>query len=179
MANNTQKIILETFEDMLDRMPLEKITVTALIKECNIGRNTFYYHYDDIYDLLDDTLRREFSQYGNAVQDEDWKSVLKALMYSCRERKRTVYHIYHSLSRDRFEQYMFRKTDSAVYNYIRPIAETRGVDPERTEIIAEIVKYSFAGFLTRFLWNDMKDDIEENVDKIGKILEELLDKMLQ
>ena len=56
MANSTQNVILDTFEDMLERMPLEKITVTALIKACNIGRNTFYYHYEDIYALLDDLL---------------------------------------------------------------------------------------------------------------------------
>ena len=44
MANHTQNLILETFANMLEQTPLDKITVTALIKECNIGKNTFYYH---------------------------------------------------------------------------------------------------------------------------------------
>lgn len=69
MANYTQKLIIETFEDMPKRMPLEKITVTALIKECNIGRNTFYYHYEDIYVLLDDMLIKALGQYENAIED--------------------------------------------------------------------------------------------------------------
>lgn len=56
MANYTQKLIIDTFNEMLDRMPFDKITVTALIKECQIGRNTFYYHYQDIYELLDEAL---------------------------------------------------------------------------------------------------------------------------
>ena len=69
MANYTQKLIIDTFENMPERMPLEKITVTALIKECNIGRNTFYYHYEDIYVLLDDMLIKALGQYENAIED--------------------------------------------------------------------------------------------------------------
>ena len=76
LANHTQNLILETFANMLEQMPFEKITVTALIRECNIGRNTFYYHYEDIYALLDDTLSRSIGKYENAVQNEDWKSVI-------------------------------------------------------------------------------------------------------
>lgn len=178
MANYTQKLIIETFENMLERMPLEKITVTALIKECNIGRNTFYYHYADIYALLDDALIKALGQYENAVQDGDWKSVMTSLLYACRENKRKVYHIYGSLSRDRLEQYLFSRTDDSISNYIRHIAQTRDVDPERVEIVADIVKYSVIGYIMRFFWNDMKGDIEEGVEKYGVVFDELLDKML-
>lgn len=178
MANYTQDLILETFENMLERMPFEKITVTALIRECNIGRNTFYYHYEDIYALLDDALLKALGQYENAIQDGDWKSVMKSLLYACRENKNKVYHIYHSLSRDRMEHYMFSRTDNSVYNYIRQIAEARNADPERVKVVAEIVRYSVGGLILQFFWNDMKYDIEENVDKYGIIFDELLDKMI-
>ena len=73
MANFTQNLIIETFENMLEHFPLEKITVTALIKECNIGRNTFYYHYEDIYALLDDALQKALGQYETSIQEGDWK----------------------------------------------------------------------------------------------------------
>lgn len=149
MANYTQKLIIETFEDMPKRMPLEKITVTALIKECNIGRNTFYYHYEDIYVLLDDMLIKALGQYENAIEDWDQKSVMKALLYACRENKRKVYHIYHSLSRDRQEQYLFNRTDDSIYNYIYQMAKTRGVDLERAAIVANIVKYFVVGYVIR------------------------------
>ncbi|MBQ4506151.1 MAG: TetR/AcrR family transcriptional regulator C-terminal domain-containing protein [Firmicutes bacterium] len=178
MANYTQKLIIETFENMLEHMPLEDITVTALTKECNIGRNTFYYHYEDIYALLDDALLRALGQYENSVQDGDWKSMMKSLLYACRENKKKVYHIYNSLSRDRLEQYIFTKTDYSISSYIHQIGEERNVDPERTEIVADIVKYSVAGYILRFFWNDMEYDIEESVDKYGPIFDELVDKML-
>ena len=38
---------------MLAEMPFYKITVSALVKRAGISPNTFYYHYEDIYDLLE------------------------------------------------------------------------------------------------------------------------------
>lgn len=83
MANYTKTLIIETFENMVESMPFDKITVTALIKECNIGRNTFYYHYEDIYALLDDILIKILKKYDDSVKETDWKDVFKSLLKSC------------------------------------------------------------------------------------------------
>ena len=176
MANSTQNIILKTFEDMLERLPFEKITVTALIKECNIGRNTFYYHYEDIYALLDDMLLKTLGQYN--VRNEDWKSVMKSLLYNCRDNKKKVDHVFNSMSRDRLEHYVFGRTDSVISSYVHEMAEASNVDSKRAEVVADIVKYSIYGFILRFFWNGMKPDIEESVDEMGIFFDELLDKML-
>lgn len=176
MANSTQNVILDTFEEMLERMPLEKITVTALIKACNIGRNTFYYHYEDIYALLDDLLIKILGQY--AVQNKDWKSTMKSLLYACRDNKRKVNHLFYSMSRDRLEQFVFGRTDSVITTYIHQIAKMRNVDPKRTEVVSDIVKYSIYGFILRFFWNGMTANIEKSVDELGSFFDELLDKML-
>lgn len=49
MAQYTQKAIIDTFRDMLKKMPFDKITVTAIVSACGISSNTFYYHYRDIH----------------------------------------------------------------------------------------------------------------------------------
>ena len=178
MANYTHDLILETFEKMLEQLPLEKITVTSLIKECNIGRNTFYYHFEDIYALVDEMLLISLGKYEDAMNDKDWKSVMKSMLYAFRDNKKKVYHLFYSLSRDRLEQYIFSRTNRPVHNYINRIAEARNVDPERAEIIADIIRYSIFGFILQFFHNDMKEDIEKSVDKYGIIFDELLEKML-
>ena len=53
MAHYTEKAIISSFQEMLEEMPFDKITVTALTKRSDISPNTFYYHYQDIYALLD------------------------------------------------------------------------------------------------------------------------------
>lgn len=50
--------IADTFSVLLERENLDKITVTKLIDECHISRQTFYYHFHDIMDVLEWTFRR-------------------------------------------------------------------------------------------------------------------------
>ena len=57
MALYTKKLIMSTFQEMLEELPFDKITVAALVKRAGISPNTFYYHYQDIYALLDAWFR--------------------------------------------------------------------------------------------------------------------------
>lgn len=50
--------IADTFSRLLEEEELDKITVTKLIEECHISRQTFYYHFHDIMDVLEWTFRR-------------------------------------------------------------------------------------------------------------------------
>lgn len=56
----TEQVINETFMEMLDEKPLEKISVTELAKRASINKGTFYLHYSDVYDLYNKTLERYF-----------------------------------------------------------------------------------------------------------------------
>lgn len=178
MANYTHKLILTTFENMLERMPLEKITVTALIRECGIGRNTFYYNYSDIYDLLSDSISNFLGQYEKAMENENWQETLKALLYACRNNRNKIYHIYNSLSRDRLERFVFARTDSSISSYISRMADSKKISPERMEVITNILKYSIYGYVLHFFWNDMNDDIEHSIDKLGSVVNEALSALL-
>lgn len=177
MANFTQGLIYDTFLSMLDKMSFDKITVTSLIKECNISRNTFYYHYEDIYDLLDDVLISLIKKYDQEAAKKDLKEVLKSMLYDCRENGTKVYNIFNSISRDRLERYIFDETNSIISHRLMKIAKEKNVDPARAQAITDIVRYSIYGFFMEFLWNGMKADIEESVDKLIDIYNELLEKM--
>ena len=48
----TKKNLAASLKKAMEKKPLSKVTVSELIKDCNINRNTFYYHFSDIYDLL-------------------------------------------------------------------------------------------------------------------------------
>ena len=48
MALYTKKLIMTTFQTMLEELPFDKITVAALVKRAGVSHNTFYYHYQDI-----------------------------------------------------------------------------------------------------------------------------------
>ena len=59
MAIDTKQMITEKLFELLSREKSENVTVKRLVEECGISRQTFYYHFQDIYDLLKWTLEQE------------------------------------------------------------------------------------------------------------------------
>lgn len=55
---NRKNVIADTFVNMVQRSGLDKITVKALIEECHISRQTFYYHFQDLMDVLEYSIRQ-------------------------------------------------------------------------------------------------------------------------
>lgn len=58
-SQNTKKMLAETLKSLLQKKSLSKITVSEIVNACQINRKTFYYHFTDIYDLLEWYLNQE------------------------------------------------------------------------------------------------------------------------
>ncbi|MBR1456867.1 MAG: TetR/AcrR family transcriptional regulator C-terminal domain-containing protein [Oscillospiraceae bacterium] len=177
MSHTTKALILDTFSEQLERMPFEKITVSGIIKTCGISRNTFYYHFDDIYDLVDQWMDQELGKFTDYA-DDDWPSSIKAFLYACRDHKKMVYHLFDSLSRDRLERYVFTATDNAIHEYVSRRAAGLKLPPQRLAAISNICRYAIIGYFLRFLWNGMHDDVEEAVNELSEVFSLIVNESL-
>lgn len=59
MNQLTKDAIAKALTDLLQERPIEKITIKDITDRCGINRQTFYYHFSDIYDLMEWTLDKE------------------------------------------------------------------------------------------------------------------------
>ena len=59
MSGFTKEIIIRTLFELLNEKPLAKITVKDIVERCGVNRNTFYYHFRDISDVVESALLRE------------------------------------------------------------------------------------------------------------------------
>ena len=50
----TQTALLEALEELIKTKKLSNITITELCTAAKINRNTFYYHYNNIFEFLDE-----------------------------------------------------------------------------------------------------------------------------
>ena len=58
--NSETKILMaQALKKLIKDRPFSKITVQDIVTECNINRNTFYYHFENNYDLLSFTYEQE------------------------------------------------------------------------------------------------------------------------
>ena len=94
MALSTNRLIMSAFQEMLVEMPFDRITVSALVKRAVVSSNTFYYHYRDIYELLDVWFRTTLSRKGNCLDNaviENFFGLLKSELL-CLQEFRSMEH---------------------------------------------------------------------------------------
>lgn len=53
LANFTQKAIRASFIKLLNQKPLSQITIKDIVDDCGVNRNTFYYYFQDLPDLVE------------------------------------------------------------------------------------------------------------------------------
>ena len=119
MANFTKKAIKDTFIAMLEERPLGEITVKDLVETCGINRNSFYYHYADIPSLIEEIVREEADETIRQFPTVD--SILEcfdAIINFTARRKKAIFHIYRSVSRDVFEHYLMDLSEYFVSRYV-------------------------------------------------------------
>ena len=170
MANYTRKAILRTFQQMLAEKSFEKITVSALVVRCEISSNTFYYHFRDIYDLLDAWLESQKTAILNDPNvDKSWDAVLRALMHRMQENPKIVYHLSNSISRERLEQCVFSSVEPQLYTFVCEQAKGQNIPEETLQMMTTFYCNSLLGFILRFLWVDMKMDVDTSVGNLNRI----------
>ena len=53
MSQITKRALEQSLKNLLLQKPLNKITISDITEDCGISRMTFYYHFKDIYDLVE------------------------------------------------------------------------------------------------------------------------------
>ena len=116
MATFTRKAIMQTFLHILKNKPLDRITVKDICEQCEINRNTFYYYFKDIYDVLEaifeDEVRLVMDEAKEGVTFHDAYARVAALILNNRE---AIMHIYASENGRVFRTYL----DAVVTQVVR------------------------------------------------------------
>ena len=77
MSGFTKEIIAKTFTEILDEKPMSKVTVRDIVERCGVNRNTFYYHFRDIPDVVEFVLKRKWDEIQEAPQEKN--SILECM----------------------------------------------------------------------------------------------------
>lgn len=147
MAKQTQRFIMSTFMQLLEGESLDKITVRDIVEECEINRNTFYYHYSDIYDLLDDVFRMETEKFmsedidENTTFGEEYERAARFVL----KYKRAIFHIYDSKKRDVLQNYLETLAFSFISRFVKKEADGYGLPDEDIDYITGFYTHAIVG----------------------------------
>ena len=92
-----KNIIADALVSMAKQKGIDKITVKALIDACNISRQTFYYHFKDIMDVLEWTFRRATQELvQKSLNEEDRLGALTTYVAFVRQNRKKFERLLYS-----------------------------------------------------------------------------------
>lgn len=167
MANTTKQALETALKNMMLKKPLDKITIRDLTEECGISRMAFYYHFKDIYDLVEWACVADAARALQGKKTYDtWHEGLLQIFEAVLENKPFILNAYRCISRDQMERFLFQLT----YGLIRGVVDEQSAGKEISEedrtFIAEFYKYSFVGIMLDWIRQGMREDHRKIVEKI-------------
>ncbi|NLB49393.1 MAG: TetR family transcriptional regulator [Erysipelotrichia bacterium] len=148
---------------MSEENSLDNISVTDLAKKCKVNRQTFYYHFHDIYDLLTLVFLNE------KIEDiEDSKNVdemLKRIFYYYSKNKNFIKETLHSAGKDLFFEFINNNCYRTLMSLILKIDEAKELNDFEKKAIA---RYNAAGFAFQIIFylDNFRSPSEEGLKQV-------------
>ena len=114
MKPQTKKMIKASFIKLLRQKPLSKITVKEIVESCGINRNSFYYHYNDIPNLLEEIINEKTDEIIREGQNGDFCDWMTAAIRVALENRSAVLNIFNYADRRMFERSLNRIAERTV-----------------------------------------------------------------
>ena len=162
MNNITKNALEESLKKFLLQKPLDKRTIIDLTTDCGISRMAFYYHFKDIYDLVEWSCIEDASRALQGKKTYDtWQEGLQQIFEAVLENKPFILNVYRSVKREQVENYLYSLTYQLIEGVVEEQSENLMVTEEQKKFIADFYKYSFVGVMLDWIKRGMKEAPEE------------------
>ena len=171
MSQITKRAIEASLKNLLLKKPFDKITINDIAEDCGISRMTFYYHFKDIYDLVEWACEEDVKKI---LEDKDdyktWTQGFLNLFEEVLKNKPFILNVYRSVGREQVENYLYKIVYDLLLNVVEEKAQGMTVRDDDKEFIADFYKYAFVGLMLDWVKNGMKEDPHKIVKKVEFLL---------
>ena len=180
MPGFTKNAIKKEFLRLLDEKPLSQITVKNIVEACGINRNSFYYHYQDIPALIEEIVREQadilIADYPDIGSLEE---AINAVVDFCSRNRRAILHIYKSVNRDIFEDYLWKICDYVLSAYAKTAFKGHRVSESDRRLILDYYRFHCFGICISWLNKGMKEDVREKIARLHELETGFVEEMIR
>ncbi len=172
-ALRTKKAICDALKDLLQEKPFFKITVSELIRKCNINRKTFYYHFEDIYGLLRWMLEQEtFEVVKNFDLLVDYQDAFIYVIDYVKENSYVLNCIYDSVGRDELKRFLYKDFNGIMKKLLQDIAAQMKVKIPASfmEFLSDFYTEAVAGMMINIFQNTNLYTRDQLIEYFGTIV---------
>ena len=171
MSQVTKRALEQSLKNLLLKKPLSKITISDLTEDCGMNRKTFYYHFKDIYDLVEWSCLTDAKRALDEKKTYDtWQQGFLQILEAVQANKPFIMNVYHCVHREQVEIYLRPLVEDLILNVVNEEAGGLNVRDEDKTFIVQAYSYIFIGIMLDWIKEDMKEDPQEIVERLNKLI---------
>lgn len=151
MPTNMKNTISDTYYNLAKQKSIDKITVKDIVETCNISRQTFYYHFKDVIEVLEwsaqQTLKRALEQSKAANSPE---AAMKILILTVVDEFDLIQKLLCSQNRESFKNMLVETAKQYLIGIFHSKAPDVSLSHSDTEIAIEFYAAGIASTLLKY-----------------------------
>lgn len=151
-------------KNLMSKEPLDQITVKRLTEICKINRQTFYYHFRDIYDLLTWVFLNETIEEIKNV--ETTVDAIYAFLAYIERNKVFVMNVASSAGKDLFVEFLNNHVRTILMRNLAMKDVDNALTLDEKKFVARFFSSAIVAILVDWIMNNMKEPKTELVRKL-------------
>ena len=179
MATSTKKALADALKKMMVIKPIDRITVNDLVETCGVSRQTFYYHFDDVYDLLEWVFEEDANaNLPSEVVYDNWKHDVTLWFKYLYENATFALNVYNSNSRLYMLRYLKARMAACIRSFAEIASEGKNIDRQDFEFVVEFYANCAIGFISQWMDMGMQLPKEFTRERILRVMDQSVENIL-
>lgn len=179
MASGTKEALASALRQMMTIKPIDKVTVKDIVEICGVNRQTFYYHFDDVDDLLEWVFEQDSNRvFPQEVIRERWMENMMGYFDYLESNSSFTLNVYNSNSRLYMLRYLKGKMEVCIRSFAEIVSEGMNIDRQDFEFVVEFYANCAIGFISQWLDLGMQLPKELTRDRILRVMDQSVENIL-
>ena len=180
MAASTERALADSLMKLLARKTLDKITVRDITDDCGVNRQTVYYHFQDVYDLVDWIFVEASKGYmRDGLTLQNWRVVVRKIRQDLAGNKSFIMNTYYSLNRRQLDQFMYKLVQPSILALIAQMPQSAALSEEDRAFVADMFTFALCGIVTEWIARGMPPDDSRRVERSFSLMEGSMEHVLE
>lgn len=170
-GTDKKKLISETFLQLLKTHPGDKISVKQIVDECGLSRQTFYYHFQDIMDVVEYTLKSILDDTVSICNGTDDPKEAIRLFLEVVEQNRWMMKRLENTSRSKeYERYATEGLGRVMKEFLnRMPSNLELLSSGDLDFVISLLSHGVVGIINDHIRREEALDTEKTADRLYRI----------
>lgn len=168
-SDMTKRLMVQSLKKFMAQKPLEKISIREITEDSGVNRQTFYYHFEDIYDMVkwmyqEEALKLIASHEGVLL----WQDGIMLLLRYIEENKEVCLCALNSLGHQHLKRFFYDDIHAIIEKTVLGIANQV---PNVSENYGDFITHYYAVTLAAMVESWLLGEIKQTPDELIKFVD--------